>query len=262
MIPTLIIIITALAWLIKETDFLRVRLLVGKELPRYGVGRTIAEWERYNKAHEKELERERKEYAERQAYIKSHTCPLCHKLDENRIIETKTVSVGNSTAHITACPDCLAKIEKDMVASQKGITRQTSIQTARPPLFIEEVRIGSHKEHHIAEYEIKGKHPEWDTVVTDYKTVFHDCLPGKNWLEAHHKDEYPEPTIELSVDGKTLSLNGDYKKGMIQGFMSEFTHKARAGKKTMIVCNGDQVVNCGGGVYMTEPITKEKAIGK
>ncbi len=211
MILSIIVILLAFYWLLRETDYLRVRLPMGKDRPRYGVGRTIAEWEQYGKDHAKELAKERVEYAKRQAYITSHTCPVCKTLDESRLIETKTVTVGNSTANITACPDCLAKIKRDMVTSQKGIIRQPVIKTTQLPLFVEQVRVGSHREW----VETTPKHGYHNTV-TEYETVFSDCLPGKEWLKAHYKDEYPEPTIELSVDGKILSLNGNYKKGMIK----------------------------------------------
>mgnify|MGYP001564389877 FL=1 len=44
-------------------------------------------------------------------------------------------------------------------------------------------------------------------------------LCGKAWLKKHYKDVVPEPTIEIIIDGKTLSVNGDYKKGVIKDFM-------------------------------------------
>ncbi len=214
MIPSIIAIGLAFYWLLIETDYMRVRLPYGKDRPRYGVGRTLAGWEQYEKDHAKELAKEREEYAKRQAHIKAHTCPICRTLDESRLIETKTIIVGNSTANITACPTCLAKIHKDIVTSQKGITRQPVIKTTQLPLFVEQVRVGSHREW----IETTPKHGYHNTV-TEYKTVFSDCLPGKEWLKAHYKDEYPEPTIELNIDGKTLSLNGNFKKGMIKEFV-------------------------------------------
>lgn len=49
------------------------------------------------------------------------------------------------------------------------------------------------------------------------KIVFHDCLPGKAWLEAHYQDIIPEPSFELLVDGKSVAnINGNYKRGMIK----------------------------------------------
>ncbi len=203
MITALTIIALALVWLLIETDYMRVRLPVGKELPRYGVGRTMAQWEVYNKAHAKELEKERKEYTERQAIIKAHTCPICRAYNEDFLIETKTIIAGNSTCHITGCPDCLAKYEKEIIKSQESNPRQPTYKqsTTEPRGFI-----------------------------PDYGD------------------------IEILVDGKLeLSLNGDNKRGMVKDFMGEYTHKVRAGKKTMTVQNGDEVINCGGGVYVAKP---------
>ncbi len=56
--------------------------------------------------------------------------------------------------------------------------------------------------------------------------------------------------IEISIDGKSLSVNGNYKKGVIQDFMSQYTEKVRAGKKTITIQKGGHVENCGGGVYI------------
>jgi hypothetical protein len=70
--------------------------------------------------------------------------------------------------------------------------------------------------------EIVEKRRNWDNNEIDlinYK--FNDCLPGKEWLEAHHKDEYPEATIELIVDGKEpITFNGDYRKGCIKEYLA------------------------------------------
>ncbi len=119
MLATIVILLMAFYWLLRESDCLRVRLPVGKDRPRYGVGRTIAQWEEYDKVHTKELERERKEYAERQAVLKSHTCPICKTWDDNLVVETKTISYGNSTCHIRGCPACLEKYRLEIEKSQR-----------------------------------------------------------------------------------------------------------------------------------------------
>ena len=246
----MLVLIIAFIWLLKETDFMRVRLPVGKDKPHYGVGRTMAEWEVYNKAHAKELEKAQVEYAKRQAYIKSHTCPICNNTDDNLLIEATTIKAGNSTCHIRACSECLDKYKGEIEKSQRDNPRKSSFKPCQLSMsaFVEDVRTGSRREWVATDDKGHGYH----NTVTEYTTYYHDCLPGKEWLEAHYKDEYPEPTMELSIEGKSLSLNGNYKKGMIQGFMSEYTHKVRAGKKTMTAMNGQQVFNCGGGVYVIE----------
>lgn len=41
-------------------------------------------------------------------------------------------------------------------------------------------------------------------------------------IVVRHSDEYPEPTIDITVDGKTLSVSGDHKASMIKDFMGQF----------------------------------------
>ena len=84
--------------------------------------------------------------------------------------------------------------------------------------FIEQVKTGCSKH----ETGMRGgrRHYEW---LADYKTVFHDCLPGKAWLEAHYQDIIPEPTIELLIDGKPIaSINGNYKRGTIKKLIKQY----------------------------------------
>lgn len=111
--------------------------------------------------------------------------------------------------------------------------------------IIERVRVGSHREPQ----ELYGR--TFNRIVEDYETIYHDCLPGKEWIKSHEHDlDNFEPTIEIVIDGKSLAVNGNYKKGLIPGFMSAFTTRERAGRKMMTIMKGDSVVNCGGGVYL------------
>lgn len=43
-------------------------------------------------------------------------------------------------------------------------------------------------------------------------------LPGWEWLHEHYGDPYPEPTFDLSIDGRVVSLT-NYKKGAIKALM-------------------------------------------
>jgi len=268
MIATLITIALAFYWLLRETDYLRIRLPMGKELPHYNVGRTMAQWDEYNKAHAKELELEQKEHAERQAQRDAHTCPVCKTFDETYLIEARVIKAGNSTVTTRACPNCLAKLEKDVINSQKNTNRKPSVKVAPfQSNFIEQVRTGSHNEyvkwnHETNEYETLSKYKVGyhHQIVNEYKTVYHDSLAPKEWLQEHEHDldDY-EPTIELSIDGKSLSVNGNYKHGMIKDFMSQYTEQVRTGKKTMTISKGEQVVNCDGGVYVAVPSDKVDA---
>ncbi len=180
----------------------------------------------------------------------------CHK-DKERwnawIIPAKTVKVNGSTLTFNAgCNILRASLLKDAVKNHKS---KPTYHQLYFPLFVEDVRVGSHNEYHHrkiwkdGEY-IEDKKHGFNIVIDDYETVFHDCLPGKEWLEAHYKDVIPEPTIEITVDDKAFSANGNFKKGMIENFMSHHTKRVRAGKKMMTISLDEVVVNCGGGAYI------------
>lgn len=150
-------------------------------------------------------------------------------------LPAKTIKAFGGTLNLNeGCNIQRALFLKSMA---REVNRKTAmkVQTAkRQTCFIEDVRTGSHTEHVVAEYEVNGKHPEWTRIVEDYKTVYHDCLVSGEWLKAHEHDldDY-EPTIELSVEDKTLSIDGNYKKGMIGDFMSQYTTRARVGRKVV-----------------------------
>jgi hypothetical protein len=60
-----------------------------------------------------------------------------------------------------------------------------------------------------------------------------------DFYSTHDLDEY-EPTIEITVDGgKGISLDGDYKQGMIKDFLAGYTTKARIGKRIVRVDGGN-----------------------
>ncbi len=95
---------------------------------------------------------------------------------------------------------------------------------------IETVSTGSHREFHARDDKGHG----WNETVTDYETIYHDCLVPGSWLKEHEHDlDKYEPTIEISINGKTLSVNGNYKQGLIKGFMSDYVTKARIGRKSI-----------------------------
>lgn len=252
MIVCMIIVILAFVWLGLETRWFTVQLLTGKfnpvitdnwtpyykELlesfkdnrPR-SAARTIAEWDKYNKEHATEIELEQAEYARKQAERARHTCNICKKHDDLLVTETKTIVAGNSTCHVTGCPDCIAKYTKDIENAQ--IIRQPVIKNVKPvqpPLFITRERVGSHREYH----ETSPKHG-YHTTVEDFETVYHSCLVPKEWLKEHEHFEMSEPTIDITIDDKTLPVNGNYKKGLIAGFMQDYTQKIRVGKKSVTI---------------------------
>lgn len=118
---TLIMVLAAFAWLLLETDWMRVRLPYGGT-PRHKLKLAIAQWKVYDKAHSKEIAKDQKEYAVRQAHITAHTCPQCKASNDDIVVETKEARIGNSTCHIIGCPDCI----------DKTITKVNKSQTAKP----------------------------------------------------------------------------------------------------------------------------------
>ena len=102
--------------------------------------------------------------------------------------------------------------------------------------FIEQVRVGSHREW----VETDDKGHGFHIIVVDYTSRFHDCLPGKDWLEAHHQDPMPEPTIDILVDGEVIgSIRGIPKRGVIKSLLQPYTTKARVGRKICIFPFGE-----------------------
>lgn len=285
MILTIIIISLSMAWLGYETKWFTIRLLIGKVksnqkddwtpyykelLARdnrpYNTPRTMAEWEIYNKQHPEEIEharlereREQEEYRKAVELRESHTCHICDKYLESITIETHEIKAGNSVCHVRGCPDCLNKWQKEIERSQTEKIKQPVIKSNQLPLFEykHRQRTGSHVEYtrwnsetneleKLDKYK-KGYHRN---VVEEYETVYHDCLVSKEWLKEHENFEYPEPTIDIQINDKSLHVNGNYKKGLIGDFLSVYTERVKAGKKTLTVVKGGHVVNMGGGAYV------------
>ena len=129
----------------------------------------------------------------------------------------QTMTFGGFNVSILATSPKLYDVIADVQRVANGKDRKVSFKPYPLSSFIETVRIGSHQEPDswIAN---DGKEYHSTRTITDYTTNFRDCLCGKEWLEAHYEDVIPEPTIELSVNGKSLSINGNFKTGMIKSF--------------------------------------------
>ncbi len=136
-------------------------------------------------------------------------------------LPARTIKMYGSTLNLKeGCNRCRAKLLKEVAREQN---KRAKLNFRPPQLrfdFIEKVKVGSHWEkERWTDY--RGKKHVCNTIVVDYTSKYSDCLPGKAWLKEHEHDidKYPEPLIELSVNGKDLSLNGDYKPGMIKNFV-------------------------------------------
>ncbi len=141
--------------------------------------------------------------------------------------------IGTAKISLLATSPKLYETIAEVAKSQEYKPHKTSVKASKLPLLVSMVKTGQHKETETWTAN-DGKEYSCDNIVIDYKPEFDNCLIPKEWLEAHYKDIIPEPTIEISIDGKSLSLNGNYKKGLIQTFMGEFTEKVRVGKHSII----------------------------
>ncbi|MFA5154312.1 MAG: hypothetical protein WC554_17315, partial [Clostridia bacterium] len=209
------IILIAFMWMLVETDFLCVRLPMGKcksneyvEALTQMLNANFAVIDRYLVIKPKVLEIP--QFCERTKFINefkdSRYKP--HWQNVNRPESFQTMVIGKTKIKILATASNLYDMIKEIqkVQTEKHKPKQIRMNFPSIPL-VETHRVGSHKEEFT---DWQGK--KYNRIVEDYNTCFNDCLPGKEWLEAHYKDEYPEPTIEISVDnGKSFHMNGDYK---------------------------------------------------
>ena len=161
-----------------------------------------------------------------QCLMLCHNCNLSSRLSSWRTcpknkerwvawkLPARTIRAWGSTLNLTeGCNVQRTSLLKAIAREHKRKALPNYSQSLLPSRFIEEVTAGpSHKQ----QFGMRGgrRYYEW---VYDYKTVFHDCLCGRGWLETHYQDECPEPTLEVTYDGKPIiSVNGNYKRGSIK----------------------------------------------
>ena len=203
MLITLLIIGLAFAWMLKETNFLRDRYLIGKDKPKFSQDMPYSQ---------------QSAAAKSQGLILCRNCRnKCHKDAERWTgwkIPARIIHFYGSTLNMPEqCNILRASLLRDIDNAQK---RKASVKIAQlGQNLITQERTGSHRVFH----ETTPKHG-YNQIVEDYTTHYSDCLPGKTWLKAHQNDLQDfEPTIDISVDGKTLSVNGNYKRGLIRDFV-------------------------------------------
>jgi hypothetical protein len=231
---TMMCFIIAFIWLLKETNFLRVRLPVGKlhshkvlllqaakvtpilALPQ---GKIIDKLLPYYWMYDKS-----------NLIVCRHQyhCPYqskCHKTGRQVSwqIPARTIKAFNSEIKFNSgCGLRRAFMLKEMANEFKNKPRQIPLRFS-DKIFVQTIRIGSHKETTIRTGGYNNRKHTQSQIVEDFKTVYHDSLVSKEWLEAHIQDEYPEPTIDITVDdGKEIHVNGNYKRGMIGEFIDQY----------------------------------------
>ena len=206
MIISLLVILCAFVWLLKETDYLRVRLPIGAPTKSKPIDFNNPYYWQSDKTN----------------LMLCINCRLkCKEHKSERWcgwkLPAKTIKAFNSTLNLNeGCNIYRAKFLKELVREHKRKTPafKPSQLSFNP---IEQVRIGSHKEWHENTYHAgHGYH----SLVEDYNTVYHDCLVPGDWIKAHEHDlDNFEPTIELKVSDKSFNVNGNYKKGIIKEFI-------------------------------------------
>lgn len=224
MVTTIIIIGVALAWLAWESDWFTIRLPYGKALQSNSSGIKM-------KGNNISLPATDSPYYWRTPEDKEKHLRLCvgcrlkcqeHKTERwaGWTLPARTIKAFNSTLNLNeGCNIWRAMFLKQVANANKP--RKVSFTPCQLPLdaFIKTVRIGSHNEWIATDDKGHGYH----RIVEEYTTHYNDCLIGKGWLKEHEHDKYPEPTIELTVDGgQALSLNGNYNKGKIKTFMANY----------------------------------------
>ena len=220
MLLSLLIIALAYFWLLQETHYLKIRLPYGsipvpsieqrKHSPRIELGRIINA--SYPKPEPIKLLAEF-----------CYVTKLEHELTRKyfRSFATgrdsyQTMSIGGNLLTVNSHNPKLYDVIAEAVKVADSKPRKFVAKSPPLPLFVETVSIGSHRE---LDNNPIYKHPI-NRIVSDYTTIFHDCLCGKEWLEAHYNDHKDfEPTIELTVNERSISFNGNYKSGVIREFI-------------------------------------------
>ena len=236
MIATIIIVGFALAWLEWETDCFTVRLPVGSNLvinkPPGGVANDIVtpilalpEF--------CELTRIQREFAKTKYH---YSWRYGTSYNTRRKESYQAMTIGNHKITLCATLGNLYDLIAEAQKIQTEKPRKPTIRTTPLPTFIEQVRVGSHQEW----VETDDKGHGYHRIVEEYDTRYKDCLVSISWLKKHEHDEYPEPNLDISVDGELKSsINGNYKKGSIADVLKPYTTKARIGRKIAVLNVGE-----------------------
>ncbi len=246
MIATIIIVSIAFGWLGFETKWLTVRLPIGgkpvnKTLNAESSKDRTAGFEPENvgliptSATKADTPYYWKSPEDKQTHL--NLCVGCRlKCQEHKTerwcgwkLPAKSIKAFNSTLNLNeGCNIWRAKFLKQVA---REVKRKTTVSSGLSPLpaFIKTVRIGSHQEW----IETTPKHG-YHRIVEEYTTHYNDCLVPKSWLKKHEHDTLPEPTIEISADGKNLSVNGNYKVGVIKEFVKANRSEAVKSRRSVV----------------------------
>ena len=204
MIVALLVIIIGMAWLLKETDYLRVRLLVGKIPDKYEPSKHFTKLD--NTLQFKTMAYPKpKPILQLEEYC--YVTKLEHELTARYFRSFATgkesyqaMNIGGHTITVNSHNPKLYKViaEAEKIADSKIKPKDSTCS-----------KLNQQKMFWTSRY-----NPE--TGNDDIRKS--NCLFPIEWLEAHYQDVIPEPTIEISVNGKDIHFNGNFKTGMIHDF--------------------------------------------
>ena len=212
--------ILAFAWLFYESNWLRIRLPVGKAQP-------IHPYFSYQYRRPKVLQEQPKDmpYPQMTTEQKEEHLILCQNCNDKCPLRkdgrwlawklpARTIKAWDSTINLAeGCNVQRASLLKDIA---KGLNRKprASIYSSPLPGFIEKCSVGSHIDHIKGQRGYRGGRG-YSVIVSDYETIYHDCLPGKKWLKAHeHDHDDYQPEIQISYDGIPINHNGNLKEAI------------------------------------------------
>lgn len=231
MLEVIAVFLLAMGWLCFETDFLRVRLPYGQsksnsyiECLTQMMDNEWIEVEKYLTI--KPIIPQLAQFCERTKHDNEFKNSRCKPKYNHYRQSFQQMTIGNSTFRLNPTLSNLHDFIKDVEKVQSEKHKPKQIAMGFPSMeFIKTIKTGSEKK----QFGMRGGRKHYEYVDTT-KLEFYDCLCGKEWLEAHYKDEYPEPIIELEVNDKTFCVNGNYKKRLITEYMMGKAKKSKQNK--------------------------------
>ena len=211
MLLSLILIIAALYWLMRETHYLTIRLAIGsiavqciephKHSPKIEPCRIINA--PYPKAEPIKLISQYCYLTRIQNEMKGSKYKIDYQQTQPCRHESyQVVYIGGHSISLLAISDRLYDLIGEFQKAYDGKTRNESISKLRQtkePMTVKMIY-----------------NPDSGNDEPHYES---NCLFPIEWLKAHINDVIPEPTIDLVVNGNETHFNGNYRTGCVHDFM-------------------------------------------
>ncbi len=151
-------------------------------------------------------------------------------------IPARTIKAFNQTLNLNEqCAIFRSLLLKDIVSALKRKSNPVKVAPFNEGLF-EQIEVGTHQEEYTyySNNSKRGKGHITSKTVKDYETRLKPCLISAEWYEQHKNalDGF-EATIDIVVNDKTFSVNGNYQPNLIGGFMAGYTTKTRIGRRVV-----------------------------